>query len=79
KLTNASNTFEGVIDGVDITVSKPQATGDSPIGLKIGADSEGTKEQLDKFVETYNALVSTIDQYTQIGGEDQKRGVLASD
>ncbi|MDW1574223.1 flagellar filament capping protein FliD [Vibrio sp. Vb2880] len=79
RLTNASNTFEGVIDGVDITVSKPQAAGDSPIGLKIGADSEGTKEQLDKFVETYNALVSTIDQYTQIGGEDQKRGVLASD
>ncbi|MDF5457121.1 flagellar filament capping protein FliD, partial [Vibrio parahaemolyticus] len=29
--------------------------------------------------ETYNALVSTIDQYTQIGGEDQKRGVPASD
>ncbi|MBE4341502.1 flagellar filament capping protein FliD, partial [Vibrio parahaemolyticus] len=49
------------------------------IGLGIGADDEATKEQLNKFVESYNKLVSTIDQHTQLGGEDKKRGVLASD
>lgn len=79
KLTNASNTFEGMIDGVDITVSKAQTSGEAPIGLNVGTDSEGTKEQLDKFVETYNNLVSTIDKYTQIGGEDKARGALVSD
>lgn len=79
KLTNASNTFEGVIDGVDITVSKAQSAGDAPISLKVGADSEGTKEQLDKFVEAYNTLIGAMNQHTQIGGEDKKRGVLASD
>ncbi|WP_104040690.1 flagellar filament capping protein FliD [Vibrio hyugaensis] len=79
QLTNASNTFEGVIDGVDITVTKAQTSGEAAVGLGIGADSEGTKEQLNKFVEAYNSLVSTLDEYTQIGGEDKARGVLASD
>ena len=47
--------------------------------MDVGADSEGTKEQLNKFVESYNALVSTIDEYTKIGEEGKARGVLASD
>ncbi|PQJ71199.1 flagellar hook-associated protein [Vibrio jasicida] len=79
QLTNASNTFEGVIDGVDITVTKAQTSGEAAVGLGIGADSEGTKEQLNKFIEAYNSLISTLDEYTQIGGEDKARGVLASD
>ncbi|KIF51638.1 flagellar filament capping protein FliD [Vibrio owensii] len=79
QLTNSSNTFEGVIDGVDITVTKAQTSGEAPISMEVGADSEGTKEQITKFVDTYNALISTLDEYTQIGGEDQARGVLASD
>ena len=79
KLTNSSNTFEGVIDGVDITVTKAQTSGDAAISMDVGADSEGTKEQLNKFVESYNALVSTIDEYTKIGEEGKARGVLASD
>ncbi|ELV8722294.1 flagellar filament capping protein FliD [Vibrio harveyi] len=79
KLTNASNTFEGVIDGVDLTVTKAQKSGETPIALEVSTDSEGTKEQVDKFVEAYNSLISTIDEYTKTGGEDQARGVLASD
>lgn len=79
KLTNSSNTFEGVIDGVDLTVSKAQTSGDSPISVKVGPDADGTKEQLDKFVESYNALMSTIDEYTSYKSGDNQRGILASD
>ncbi|KZX55688.1 flagellar hook-associated protein [Vibrio sp. HI00D65] len=79
KLTNSSNTFEGVIDGVDITVNKAQSTGDTPISLGIGTDKEGTKEQIDQFIEAYNTLVSTLDEHTQIGSETKARGALASD
>lgn len=71
QLTNSSNTFEGVIDGVDITVTKAQTSGEAPISMEVGTDSEGTKEQLNKFVEAYNSLVSTLDEYTQVGGEDK--------
>ncbi|NLS13716.1 flagellar filament capping protein FliD [Vibrio sp. SM6] len=81
RLENASNTFEGVIDGVDITVSKAQAADEAPISLTIGPDSEATKEQLTKFIDAYNSLISTFDEYTKVGGGEDgtERGVLAGD
>ncbi|EOV1173234.1 flagellar filament capping protein FliD [Vibrio fluvialis] len=79
QLTNSSNTFEGVINGVDLTVTKAQTSGDAPLSLTVGADQEGTKEQMNKIIEAYNSLMKTIDSYTSIGGEDSQRGVLASD
>ncbi|MEI8595480.1 flagellar filament capping protein FliD [Photobacterium sp. Hal280] len=79
KLTNSSNTFEGVIDGVDLTVSKAQASGDQPVGITVGSDKEATKEQLNKMVDAYNALMSEIDKYTKVGSKDEKRGPLAGD
>lgn len=79
KLESSSNTFTGVIDGVDITVSKAQAAGEQPLTLNIGPDQEATKEQVNAFIDAYNTLMSTMDEYTGIGGEDQARGVLASD
>ncbi len=79
KLTNSSNTFTGVIDGVDLTVSKAQVSGEQPLTLTIGADDEATKEQVNAFIDAYNTLMSTMDEYTGIGGEDKVRGVLASD
>ncbi|ASI89535.1 flagellar filament capping protein FliD [Vibrio mediterranei] len=79
KLTNSSNTFTGVIDGVDLTVSKAQVSGEQPLTLTIGADDAATKEQVNAFIDAYNTLMSTMDEYTGIGGEDKARGVLASD
>ncbi|EKO3486405.1 flagellar filament capping protein FliD [Vibrio fluvialis] len=79
QLTNSSNTFEGVINGVDLTVTKAQTSGEAPLSLTVGADQEGTKEQMNKIIEAYNSLMKTIDSYTSIGGEDSQRGVLASD
>ncbi|MBY8289672.1 flagellar filament capping protein FliD [Vibrio fluvialis] len=79
QLTNSSNTFEGVINGVDLTVTKAQTSGEAPLNLSVGADQEGTKEQMNKIIEAYNSLMKTIDSYTSIGGEDSQRGVLASD
>lgn len=79
QLTNSSNTFEGVINGVDLTVAKAQTSGEAPLSLSVGADQEGTKEQMNKIIEAYNSLMKTIDTYTSIGGEDSQRGVLASD
>ncbi|MBY8157661.1 flagellar filament capping protein FliD [Vibrio fluvialis] len=78
QLTNSSNTFEGVINGVDLTVTKAQTSGEAPLSLSVGADQEGTKEQMNKIIEAYNSLMKTIDSYTSIGGEDSQRGVLAS-
>jgi flagellar hook-associated protein 2 len=79
QLTNSSNTFSNVIEGVDLTVSKAQTSGDAPITLTVGNDEEASKEQMNKLVDAYNSLLSTIDEYTKSGGEDSSRGILAGD
>jgi flagellar hook-associated protein 2 len=79
KLENSSNTFTGVIDGVDLTVSNAQTSGEAPITLKIGPDDEATKEQINNFIDAYNTLATTLSDFTNIGGEDSARGVLAND
>lgn len=78
-LESSSNTFKGIIDGVDLTVTKAQKSGEQPISLKIDADKEGSKEQVNKLVDAYNKLISEIDTHTKIGSKDEKRGALASD
>ncbi len=79
KLTESSNTFSNVIDGVDITVTKAQSATDAALTLDIGADDEATKEQVNKFIDAYNSLISTIDKYSKIDSESETRPVLASD
>jgi flagellar hook-associated protein 2 len=79
QLTNSTNTFSNVIDGVELTVSKAQTSGDTPVTVTVGADQEGSKEQVNTLIEAYNTLMSTIEKYTASGDEETDRGILASD
>jgi flagellar hook-associated protein 2 len=79
KLTNSSNTFSNVIDGVDVTVKKAQTSGDSSLNLSVGADDDGTKTQVNKFIEAYNTLMSTLNKYGKSSAVNSERGVLAND
>ncbi|NRF26775.1 flagellar filament capping protein FliD [Vibrio coralliilyticus] len=79
KLEGSSNTFSDAIDGLDITVSKAQETGESPLTLSVGGDNDATKEQVNKFIDAYNTLMSTVDEYTKVDTENNTRAVLASD
>ncbi|WP_318451380.1 flagellar filament capping protein FliD [Photobacterium leiognathi] len=79
QLTNSSNTFSNVIDGIDITATKAQTSGDPAISMAIDADKDATLEQVNAFIDSYNKVMSTLDSYTQIGSADSKRGALAND
>jgi len=79
KLTGSSNTFSNAIDGVDITVNKAQASSDSPLTMKVGGDNDATKEQVTKFIDAYNSLMSTVNEHSKIDSENNKRPALASD
>ncbi|MCG3864012.1 MULTISPECIES: flagellar filament capping protein FliD [unclassified Photobacterium] len=79
KLTNSSNTFSNVIDGIDITATKAQTSGDPALSMAIDADQDATLEQVNTFIESYNKVMSTLDSYTQTGSADTKRGALAND
>jgi len=78
-LTNASNTFENVIDGVSLTFNKVHQPGEQPLSIDIGQDSTATKEKAQAFVTALNTLMGTFDSLTASGGETSTRGVLAGD
>ncbi len=79
ELSNSSNTFENIVAGVDITVSKANAEGDETTNFSIGPDSDATIETLKEFITAFNDVLSVLDDATSSGGESEDRGVLASD
>ena len=78
-LTSSSNTFDNVIDGVSLTVSKTHKEGDTPLTVNIAQDKEGTKGKAQSFVDAFNTLMSSFDSLTASGSESAKRGTLAGD
>lgn len=78
-LSNASNTFEGIIDGVSMTFSKVHLAGEQPLTVDIGQDKSATKAKAQTFIDAFNALMSSFDSLTASGGESGTRGVLAGD
>src|SRR5690606_16897582 len=79
KLTNTSNVFNNIIEGVSLTFSKVHKEGDAPLALDIAQDNEGTKAKVQEFVDAYNALAGELKKLTASGSEDSKRGPLAGD
>lgn len=78
-LTNASNTFENVIDGVSLTFNKVHQAGEQALSIDIGQDKTATKEKAQTFATALNTLMSSFDTLTASGGEEGGRGVLAGD
>ncbi|CAD5110216.1 flagellar filament capping protein FliD [Zestomonas carbonaria] len=79
KLTNASNTFENIIDGVSLTFSQVHQSGEQPLTVDIGQDQKATKEKAQSFITAFNALMGSFDSLTASGGESGARGALAGD
>lgn len=79
-LTNASNTFDNIIDGVSVTVTQAQKSGEQPISMTIGQDKSATTKQVQAFIDAFNALASQIDSLTASGDQNGNgRGALAGD
>ena len=77
-LTNATNTFDNVFDGVSLTLSKAHKEGES-LTLDIGQDQAATKGKVETFVNAYNTLMSTVKSLSASGGDGAARGALAGD
>lgn len=73
QLTNSSNTFESLIDGVDLTLTKSNNSGDSATKIEIGDDLSATVASLQEFVDAYNGAVTKITNLTASGNEDEAR------
>ena len=78
-LQNSSNTFENLMEGVNITFNQVHASGEQPLTFTVERDDEATQAKLKTFIDAYNTLAGVIDGLTGSGGEAGQRGALASD
>jgi len=78
-LTNSSNTFNNIIDGVTLTFNKAHAPGEAALNISIDQDQAATKTKAQTFVSAFNALMSSFDSLTGSGSETTARGPLAGD
>ena len=76
-LSSATNTVDGAIEGVTVTLKSAQSAEDlekgNTVNLNVSEDRAGVKTQVKKFVDAYNKMIGTIDSLTQVtpvGGDD---------
>lgn len=60
-IRSATNTFEGVLPGATLTVSKPEA---SPVTVTVAADPEAVATKVSGLVDAVNKALSTIKTYS---------------
>lgn len=78
RLTNSSNTFVDLTDGVSVTVKKAQSSGSDSTNVSVSTDTESTIQSLQAFIDKFNEAAFEINSATATG-EDSSRGILASD
>jgi flagellar hook-associated protein 2 len=79
ELTNASNTFDNVVDGVSMTFTKVHKSGDPLLNMTVSQDQSATLAQTQKLVTAFNTLMGKFNELTVSGGDDVARGPLAGD
>lgn len=74
-ISSQSNTVEGALQGVTLTLS---ATGDAQT-LTVERDTAAMKSAVTNFVDTYNTLVDTMSSLASFNAETQVAGELLGD
>ncbi|HIF9261059.1 TPA: flagellar filament capping protein FliD [Photobacterium damselae] len=89
-ITNSTNKFEGVIEGVTLDIKQLTGTTGSgkpetddidvkKVEIKIENDDKTSKDSMKKFVDSYNSFVKMIDSLSKYDLEAKKGGALVGD
>lgn len=76
--TSATNTLEGAIDGVTLTLLK-ETEADEPVSLSVGYDSAAVTSRINNFVTAYNALASQIGKLQSYNATTETAGPMLGD
>lgn len=57
KITSATNTFTGILNGVDATVTGPTA---GPVTLTVGTDTEGVGKRASDLIDALNSVFNNV-------------------
>ena len=76
-ISNANNTANSVIDGVDITLK--DLTGSAPVTISVDEDRSAVKNAINNFVSKYNGFIGTVNALTSYNAETGDAGALQGD
>jgi flagellar hook-associated protein 2 len=74
-LQSTTNTFEDVVEGVDVTVRRVSDPGES-VTVEVGRDTEGLESAVSTFVDRYNAMISFVNEQYRFDPEAGTRPPL---
>ena len=78
RVTNKTNTIENIVPGLDLELTKADAS-ISPFSINIFHDQSDLTQPLYDFVDAYNQIRDTIKEYTKFDQNGAKQGVLLGD
>jgi flagellar hook-associated protein 2 len=79
QVTSASNTIEGAIDGVTLTIKKETTEESGPVGLAVSYDSAAVTTKVKGFVSAYNALMTQISRLRSYDATTKTAGPMIGD
>jgi flagellar hook-associated protein 2 len=75
-ISSSSNTIDDVIEGVTLNLL---ASADEDVTVTVAQDIDSIVEAVRTFVEDFNDVQSTIDEYTSFDPDTLERGILLGD
>ncbi len=75
-ITRTTNTIDDVISGVTLNLKAVDASGTT---ITIANDSDAIKSKIQGWVDAYNDVVQTINDFSSYDSENEIRGVLMDD
>jgi len=76
-VVGGTNSIEGAIEGV--TLELLAATEGETVSLKVENDHDAARKLVSNFVDSYNALINTLDSLTDYNAEESSAGPLLGD
>jgi flagellar hook-associated protein 2 len=69
-VTRDSNTVSDLLNGVTLNLIGQQASGDNPVSLVVGADTNAISSNIQTFVTNYNSAISYLNSETAVTVND---------
>jgi len=78
-INSSTNTFEDIISGMDVDIYGITDDDSGPVTIQVGLNTEGIKENLQSFINSYNDVISYIDEQNTYNEDAGEIGVLLGD
>jgi flagellar hook-associated protein 2 len=76
QVVSSTNTFNGLVPGVQVTAKETSAT---PVSVSITEDKQGVVDAAQGFVDAYNEIKTYFEENARFNTESNERGILFTD